>query len=245
MAALAAALKSPAPWLSPYLPIAQQIVRVAPSLSVADALNAVNQEHAAHIRFVAQTMLPDHESYEAFIRRTSCVPTRDQAHDLFNGLAWLRFPLTKRRLNELQAEEIAARGIASTRGALRDALTLFDENAAVLQAPASLVHALRRRDWNATFLEHRELWRSANLILFGHALMEKLMQPRKAITAHVWIVESVSDEALAASLTVERLATKPFLPLPILGVPGWWEANEEAGFYDDAAVFRPAPATTR
>ncbi len=27
--------------------------------------------------------------------------------------------------------------------------------------------------------------------------------------------------------------------LPVLGVPGWWPANEDEAFYDDASVFRP------
>ena len=39
-------------------------------------------------------------------------------------------------------------------------------------------------------------------------------------------------------LTPERLADRPFLPLPVLGVPSWWPANEDAAFYDDPAVFR-------
>ena len=37
-----------------------------------------------------------------------------------------------------------------------------------------------------------------------------------------------------------EIPAKPFLPLPVLGVPGWWPANENPGFYDDADVFRPA-----
>ena len=48
------------------------------------------------------------------------------------------------------------------------------------------------------------------------------------------------DEWLAADLTADRLAAKPFAPLPLLGVPGWWAGNEDAGFYDDAQVFRLA-----
>ena len=31
-----------------------------------------------------------------------------------------------------------------------------------------------------------------------------------------------------------------FAPLPVLGVPGWWPANESPAFYDDATVFRQA-----
>ncbi len=46
-------------------------------------------------------------------------------------------------------------------------------------------------------------------------------------------------------LTRRHLAAKPFTPLPVLGVPGWWPANDATGFYDDAAVFRPAPAKAR
>jgi hypothetical protein len=47
------------------------------------------------------------------------------------------------------------------------------------------------------------------------------------------------DDAIAASLTPARLAAKDFLPLPVLGVPGWWPDNESPSFYEDADVFRP------
>ena len=46
------------------------------------------------------------------------------------------------------------------------------------------------------------------------------------------------DRWLADDLAPAVLATKPFTPLPVLGVPGWWAANEEATFYDDPSVFR-------
>jgi Protein of unknown function (DUF3025) len=109
-----------------------------------------------------------------------------------------------------------------------------------------LVDALRRRDWRALFIEHRDHWRSARVQLFGHALLEKLMQPRKSITAHVWIVEDLNDEVVASSIERERerLVAKTFLPLPVLGVPGWCSANEAAEFYADAEVFRPVRETT-
>lgn len=218
--------------------VAQQVLDAAKSDSVADALNAARADIVVPVRFVEPSDLPAGEPYESFIARTSCVPTRDNLHDLFNGLMWLGYPKTKRRLNVLQAEQLALLGVAGTRGSLRDALTLFDENAAVLRAPAILVDALRLRDWNTLFVEQRAHWESARLILFGHALLEKLMQPRKAITAHVWVVADSTDDALASSLDPARLAAKDFLALPVLGVPGWWPANEAPGFYDDEEVFR-------
>lgn len=239
LASLAAALNTPASWLSPYLPVAKRVVAAAKSDSVADALNAACRGDG--LRFVEHIALPSTEPYESFIARTACVPTRDNLHDLFNGLMWLSYPTTKRRLNVLHAGEIALRnGASAARGSLRDALTLFDENAAILQAPAVLVEALRARNWKASFVELRAEWQSARLAIFGHALLEKLMQPRKAITAHVWLVDDLTDAALASSLAPERLAAKDYLPLPVLGVPGWWPANEAPAFYDDADVFRPA-----
>lgn len=235
-AALAASIDEPSPWLKPYASLLRQLIGVRRS-SVHDTLNFTSQERAG-IRFVDPSSVPEGEPYEAFIHRTGCVPTRDNLHDLFNGVMWHHYPVTKRRLNELQAQHIRARGVSGARGALRDALTLFDENAGLLTAPTALIDALRGRNWDSLFLEHRALWSSAQLVLFGHALLEKLNTPRKPITAHVWVVDAIDDATVASSLTVERLTSKSFLPLPVLGVPGWWNANENAHFYADPNVFR-------
>ena len=198
--------------------------------------------------FVPQSDLPPNTAYEQHIFTTGCVPTRDNLHDFFNGLIWLRFPLTKRRLNQLQAEQIALAGIAPVRGPVRDALTLFDENAALLQAPDAIWQALLAHDWPRLFGELRPRWAEARLVLFGHALLEKLVAPYKSITAHVYRVPVPSDLGddlaawdawLADQLTARELASKPFTPLPVLGVPGWWPANEDPAFHADAGVFRP------
>jgi hypothetical protein len=236
---LASAIEAAPPWLSPYTAIAQQVLAAASCQSVAAALNAARGHSANSKRFVEQSALPVGEPYESFIARTSSIPTRDNLHDLFNGLMWLAYPKTKARLNSVHARAIEEHGASGPRGPLRDALTVFDENAALLRAPADLVEALRLRDWKALFLERREQWRWAQLVVFGHALLEKLIYPRKPITAHVWIVEKLEDEAVASTLDVERLTTAAFVPLPVLGVPGWWAANEDPTFYDDATVFRP------
>lgn len=218
------------PWLEGYAAIARPVVeRLERGDGVAAALG--------HPRFVPQHELPAGVAYELFIWRSGRVPTRDNLHDLFNGLVWLRFPALKLRLNELHAAQIQREGVGAARGPLRDALTLFDENGAWWQAPAPLVDALRRRDWTALFSVHRVLWPQSRLTLVGHALLEKLVQPRKPVTAHLWPAPEAVGELL--SIDAPHWARKPFLPLPVLGVPGWWPGNEEAGFYDDAGVFRP------
>lgn len=214
--------------------------------SVAQALNAAGR---APVQFVPQAALPAGTAYEQHIFATGQVPTRDGLHDFFNGLCWMQFPQTKVRLNQLQASQIAQDGIRPVRGPLRDALTVFDENAAVLLAPEPLWEALLAKDWQALFVHLRPLWSEATLLLFGHALLEKLVYPRKPITAHVFIaqvaINSIAelDPWLAQALTAERLAGKPFAPLPVLGVPGWWAPNALPAFYDDPGVFRaPRPA---
>lgn len=213
-----------------------------------DLPQALGALAACPVRFVPQADLPPGTAYEQFIFDTGCVPTRDNLHDFFNGLCWLRFPQTKQRLNRLQAAEIAVAGVREVRGPVRDALTLFDENAALLQAPEPLWDALAAREWHQLFVTLRPLWAQARLVLFGHALLEKLVTPYKSITAHV-LREPVPmelgndlsswDAWLAQGLSAPLLASKPFTPLPVLGVPGWWPANDDPAYYADAGVFRP------
>lgn len=206
---------------------------------------ALNREVSAPLQFVPQGALISGQAYEQFIFQTGTVPTRDNLHDFFNGLCWLRFPQTKTRLNQLQAAEIAAAGVTPLRGPVRDALTVFDENAAFLSAPQPLWDALIAKDWRRLFIELRPLWQQARLVLFGHALLEKLVYPRKPITAHIYraqaAINSIAelDAWVAAGLNADKLATKPFAPMPVLGVPGWWPENENFSFYDDAVAFRP------
>lgn len=262
-------------WLAPLRATGEALARQlavadAPQGAVAAALNAVASRStgvgtpasgnaavaalmpdAALPRFVPQAALPAGSAYEAHIHATRSVPTRDNLHDFFNGLIWLHFPQTKRRLNALQAGEIARSGTGATRGPLRDALTLFDENGALLDAPPALWAALMARDWQRLFVTERALWREARLLVFGHALLEKLTSPRKPATAHVLLLQAHAaapgraldlvsvDAALAAALDADWLASKPFVPLPVLGTPGWWLPNETFSFYDDIDVFRP------
>ena len=218
-------------WLAPLRDIGQFVQgRWLAEGSLHHALNTAT----APRYFVPQTALPDGEPFETFIARTRQVPTRENLHDFFNGLIWHTEPALKARLNELQAAALARDGVQSRRGALRDALTLFDENGAVLDGPPQLVAALQARDWRQLFVHGRSLWPQARLRIVGHALLEQLcVAPRKALTAHVWV-----GDALAADEATWR--AKPFHPLPVLGVPGWWAANDNAAFYDDTAVFRPA-----
>ena len=210
------------------------------------------------IRFVPQSELPEGRAYEEFIAASGCVPTRENLHDFFNGLVWLTFPRIKLQLNALQAAQIALAGVGKSRGPARDGATIFDENCALLIVRegadgAALVQALRSHRWSEALYERRaQFGQDAQVWLFGHALMEKLAAPRKAITAHTLVVQADDayfalghdeqrawiDAHVADRLAAEGLSTASFTPLPVLGVPGWW-GGQDAAFYADASVFRP------
>ena len=223
----------------------------------AAALALVNAREQP-IRFVPQAELPEGRAYEEFIGATGCVPTRENLHDFFNGLVWLTFPRIKLQLNALQAAQIALAGVGKSRGPARDGATIFDENCALLvvrdgAAGDALVDALRAHRWTQALYDRRAMFgRDAQVWLFGHALMEKLVTPRKAITAHTRVIladdtsftlqgaeqRAWTDEQLAAMLAKEALSTASFTPLPVLGIPGWWPRQDHE-FYADASVFRP------
>lgn len=237
-----------------------------------DFLDAFNRNAAAlglrnhtglPLRFVPQSVLPEGTAYEEFIGATGQVPTRDNLHDFFNGLVWQTFPLIKRQLNALQAAQIAQAGIGKSRGPARDAATIFDENAALLvvrEGPSgrALVDELRAHGWFSALYEKRAVFKSdVRIWLFGHALMEKLVAPRKAITAHTRVIFA-GDDVLALAPEAQRawldahvadelaragLSTAGFTPLPVLGVPGWWPGQDQ-DFYLDTTVFRPKRQTS-
>lgn len=230
----------------------------APLLAAMNADAAQSQQRTGRgqrLAFIAQDALPPGAAYEAHIATTGCVPTRHNLHDFFNASVWFAFPRIKAALNARQSEAIDVLGVGPTRGGVRDALTLFDENALLFAcADSGLETALRGFDWRSLLVENRGAWGvRCEVRCFGHALLEKLIAPYKACTGHAWIVavpqtyfswshasrEAWLDEAVSdALLTRAELTSRQFAPLPVLGIPGWWPANEAPSFYDDAAVFR-------
>ena len=226
---------------------------------------ALNNQ-AQTLRFVSQNTLPEGETYESFIGTTGNIPTRDNRHDLFNGSIWLTFPKTKALLNYYHMLEIEQQGIGASRGRVRDTITVFDENGAILvTADTGIGEALIDFDWQESLVTPREQWdkpvqlnseSQATVYIFGHALLEKLLQPRKALCAHSIVID-VTKEFFALSLSerichldqrvadyINTLLSQPDVtprklsPLPILGVPHFWAENADASFYEDRQVFR-------
>ena len=219
------------------------------------------------IRFVEQACLPEGEAYESFIANIGKIPTRDNHHDLLNGLIWLNFPQAKAVFNELHAKDILQHGIHNARTALRNALTVFDENGGiVVSSDRLLLEQLQAFKWQAALVTHRANWlaqhRTIAFFPFGHALLEKLLNPRKNITSHTllilvdegWFEQSIAsqrnqlDTAIAKLFhqmampnladNAVKLSSKSFQPLPVMGIPGYSADNVIPAFYQDEAVFR-------
>jgi hypothetical protein len=246
-----------APWLRPYADWLAPLRAAGPGdrlllLNRLAAGRSLRTASGRPLRFVDAACADDADAYEASIADTGLVPTRLEGsgalHDLYNALAWLRFPGIKARLNALQAAQIARDGIGPRRGALRDAVTLFDENALlwVCDDPEP-TRALREFDWGRLFVALRaRLPDTVAVWVVGHALLEKLETPYRAITAHAWPVAlhrgadaGQVDAAVAAALQAAPPRAADFCPLPVFGLPGWCDDNRDPAFYDDRAVFRP------
>lgn len=226
---------------------------------------ALNNQ-AQTLKFVSQDALPEGEAYESFIATTGNIPTRDNLHDLFNGSIWLTFPKTKALLNYYHMLEIEHQGIGASRGRVRDTITVFDENGAILvTAEPSIGDALIDFDWERSLVEPRKQWdkpetlnsdSQAAVYIFGHALLEKLLQPRKALCAHSIVIHVTQDffalslaericyldqkaaDYMDALLSQSDVTPRKLSPLPILGVPHFWAKNANSSFYDDSQVFR-------
>ena len=208
------------------------------------------------------------ESYEERIYRHGELPVRSgDWHDLFNVLAWLAYPRAKAALNERHftaaleerdcATGSAAVKVGANRGRVRDALTLFDESGAIIASRApELIDNLRRFRWKQVFWKSREhVLEASRFYVFGHACFEKALDPYVGMTAHaLFVIVSVDflagtlaqqiallDPLVAARVRNSEELTTPrmLVPLPLLGIPGWWPANEQESFYDDVSYFRP------
>jgi len=205
------------------------------------------------IRFVPAADLPGVD-YELQIFETGQVSTRENSwHDLFNALVWCRLPRLKGAMNSLHFANLA-HDKGGGRGRLRDALTLLDESGIIVSgSDRAALDALARRDWNTAFIRHRKSWgKTLHVLVCGHAILEKFLNPYKSITAHALLLHAPGlpgaqeiDQALGAALAVPGWLTSPsgLSPLPLMGIPGWWrEGDQDVEFYQDHEVFRPLPA---
>lgn len=208
-------------------------------------------------------LMADGRYYEEFIFHRQQVPTRyPNWHDLFGALIWCLFPKTKQLLNQLHIEQIECHGNTS-RTTLRNKLTLLDEcGVLVLYSPkaAFMIELLRNHQWADAFVKYRDCWQGQSdapqlgAMMFGHANYEMATRPFIGCTGKMLALVVPADffgqslrqriEFIDTTLS-EQIANQGILvdpkqlsPLPLLGVPGWFEANKQPDFYQNTAYFR-------
>jgi hypothetical protein len=119
---------------------------------------------------------------------------------------------------------------------------------------------LREHQWQTAFVEHRNQWgKTIKPFIFGHANYEMLTKPYIGLTGKALFV-CVPDEIFCKDLVTqyqyldhavyEMIKTdncladnKQLSPLPLLGVPGWHDENNDESFYNNTDYFRPKRRT--
>jgi hypothetical protein len=212
--------------------------------------------------FVCQSKLSGSDHYyEQIIHQQNIIPTRPNSwHDLFNGLIWLQFPQTKRLLNQQHVEDIEQYGV-SPRTLRRNNLTHFDECGVILTYQKDSVAGQQIKDlamhrWQSVFIKNRSIWgKELNSFMFGHANLEMLLQPFIGLTGK-WFALEVDSQFSSLSYSeqlkqIDKLLVilikqnnifakkKPLYPIPLLGIPSVWDANNNPEFYANTDYFRP------
>lgn len=172
-------------------------------------------------------------------------------HDFFNALCWAVFPRSKGVLNQLHFQASRERSRGTNRSPRENTLALLDESGMlVISDRPELLDMIRQHQWQALFLQHRaDFQQHCRCLVYGHAMYEKLLQPYVGMTAKALLIDSktlldaeigVIDSYIAEVLSGGQLDSPSRLaPLPVLGVPGWYEANNDAAFYANQSYFRP------
>jgi hypothetical protein len=211
------------------------------------------------LQFVPPVNLSE-EAYELRAQRTGEVFTRPENwHDFFNALIWLAFPLTKAAMNRRHVEEISRN--VDVRGAVRDAITQFDEcGVIVLTDQPGWWSLIQQHRWREAFVEQRGfVQQHCRFLVYGHATLDALREPYfglcgKAlcvqVPASVMALETPAQCGLVdkylAKLFVDRkdLSPRDWQPLPLLGLPGVTVDSENPAYYDDERQFRPRRSAT-
>lgn len=230
-------------------------------------LNAVHPLTEAGLVFVDQHTFTHSDAlyYEQIVVNMGQIPLRlHHWHDFFNALIWRQFPKTKLMLSSLHCEDIGKVGL-SPRTPRRNQLTHWDECGLILaiesghlSAILPIIEALCEHRWVEALWTHRAYWHGLiHPVLFGHASLEAMLAPFDTLTVKWLVVEvptgfggkpwqeqcDMLDDALLKQFArLEHFTLENILrPLPLCGVPGWWQ-GQDATFYGNTRVFRPARA---
>lgn len=224
--------------------------------------------NGSRIRSVEQEGPPEKfdDHYESRIFLKGELQTRlENWHDFFNAMCWLQFPKIKAALNMLHFESSKTRKAGTNRTPLENAITLFDECGAIIVSnDEGILDSIRCHQWSDVFLD-KDSWdnqgasgKHVRCYVFGHAMHEKALTPYIGMTTHSILLKQkdeffqqdysaqlneidqiIADVWLNNNPSHKIVNTKNLHPFPLLGVPGWWNGNQDVDFYSNEEYFRP------
>ncbi len=213
------------------------------------------------LKFVPQGSKPVHaeDHYEARIYLKGEIQTRaNNWHDFFQVLIWSIFPKTKSTLNDLHYSEsqLTNKMPNTNRGPLENAIALFDEcGSIIISCKEELLTLIREFQWKILFHEKKLLVEEhLRCFVFGHAMYEKAITPYIGMTSpailllvdSTFFTEPLSKQLQFVDNSVTELfnsrkviqSPKDLHPFPLLGMPGWYEGQQNENFYDNTNYFR-------
>ncbi len=208
-------------------------------------------------RFVPQDrkVVKQAGGYEQHVAKLRQVPTRKSNwHDFFNMAVWAHFPRLRWALNALHVDDqIGPKDPRNGRAPPQNlAATLDESGVLVLSTSPSLLEDLRELRFKRVFWERRaELLQSTRFWFVGHGTLESLLTPHPGLAAKGLLLEvsrlpaSETDDEVRHAIDARAAAAVHGFrqrhhildPVPILGIPGYWD-NERPEFYDDPQHFR-------
>lgn len=123
----------------------------------------------------------------------------------------------------------------------------------ILRVAKNVPEEHRGHRWSSLFVERREQWgQSIQAFIFGHGLYQQCLVPRRGLTGKAIYIATRPrffaqcksaqygqlDELLAQRIAGQLQTPRELLPLPLLGVPGWWPVNIDPHYYADEWYFR-------
>lgn len=219
----------------------------------------IQSHNNIQIQPVEQSEAPEKfdDHYESRIFLKGELQTRlDNWHDFFNAAAWLQFPKIKSALNSLHFENSVNREAGTNRSPLENAIALFDECGAVIVVDnEKYLDLIKSHEWKELFWNNKKKFKQhIQCYVFGHAMHEKALTPYLGMTTHTIILTRDSDffqkshheqlqdidQTIANTWLEKKIEkTKDLQPFPLLGVPTWWNEQQDETFYNNKDYFRP------
>ena len=201
-------------------------------------------------------VMDDELGYERRIAERGEIQCRPNSwHDFFNAMTAITFPRTKRAVNRRQmtSRDKERETSQSGRSPELNMLAHFEEcGVIVLSASEELTDHLRSFRWQQLFWERRQqVENHMRFIIYGHGLYAKARTPYIGLTGHAVILQCHPrdidapldwiDECTESLIDCREAYRCPrdLAPIPLLGIPGWDEANSNAAFYSNTTYFRP------